>query len=70
MSPVELDRWPPFAISGSEAPLAPGVLDTYDRRPIIAGVMKDAKRCPNPMNSFGLGMLWVYQTIVGRTPRG
>jgi hypothetical protein len=32
--------------------------------------MKVAKRYPNHVDSAGLGMLWVFQTIVGRTPRG
>jgi len=31
----------------------------------------DAKRYPIiSVNSHGPGMLWVFQTIVGRTPRG
>jgi hypothetical protein len=32
--------------------------------------MKNAKRTPNHVDSAGLGTLWVFQTIVGRTPRG
>jgi hypothetical protein len=32
--------------------------------------MMTAKRYPNHVDSVGLGMLWVFQTIVGRTPRG
>ncbi len=45
-------------------------LDTPPLPPIMPNVMMDAKRCPISENTHGLVMLWVFQTIVGRTARG
>jgi hypothetical protein len=45
-------------------------LDAPPLLPMMLDDMMDAKRCPIRENLPGLGMLRVYQTIVGRTLRG